>query len=147
MDIKVGDLVLIEEGIYKGEEATVLKVLDSSILRLCVCSNGDGNVFLKPESITKMKNKKYSVQEIFDKAEEGDIFQNEDGYKYIYKDGSIYDYEDDYDIAEYYSLGIIMKMKFTKVIERSKLKVNKRDLSNIVELLKDNGYYYEIEEE
>ena len=147
MDIKVGDLVLIEEGIYKGEEATVLKVLGDDLVRLRVCSNGDSNVFLKPESITKMKNKKYSVQEIFDKAEEGDIFQNEDGYKYIYKDGSIYDYEDDYDIAEYYSLGIIMKMKFTKVIERSKLKVNKRDLSNIVELLKDNGYYYEIEEE
>ena len=99
--------------------------------------------------MSKRKSSKKSdkMQEIFDKAEEGDIFQNEDGYKYIYKDGSIYDYEDDYDIAEYYSLGIIMKMKFTKVIERSKLKVNKRDLSNIVELLKDNGYYYEIEEE
>ena len=37
MDIKVGDLVLIEEGIYKGEKATVKNILNS-MLRLCVCS-------------------------------------------------------------------------------------------------------------
>ena len=147
MDIKVGDLVLIEEGIYKGEKARVEKVLDD-LVRLCVCGNGDDSntFFMKPEYVTKVKNKYYSVQEIFDLAEEGDIFQDEDGYKYVYKNGSISDYENDDDITEYYSLGTIMKMKFFKVIECSKLKINKKDLDNIVKLLKDNGYNYEIEE-
>ena len=93
-----------------------------------------------------MKNKYYSVQEIFDLAEEGDIFQDEDGYKYVYKNGSIYDYADDDDITKYYSLGTIMKMKFFKVIECSKLKINKRDLNDVIKLLKDFGYDYEIEE-
>ena len=146
MDIKVGDLVLIEEGIYKGEKAIVIKVLDD-LVRLRICSNGDSIVFfMKPEYVTKIKNKYYSVQEIFDSAEEGDIFLDEDGYKFIYKDGSIYDYVDDDDITDYYSLGTIMKKKFLKVIEHSKLKINKKDLDNIVKLLKDNGYNYEIEE-
>ena len=148
MDIKVGDLVLIEEGIYKGEKARVEKVLDD-LVRLCVCGNGDDSntFFMKPEYVTKVKNKYYSVQEIFDLAEEGDIFQDEDGDKYVYKNGSIYDYADDDDITKYYSLGTIMKMKFFKVIEHSRLKINKKDLNNIVELLRDNGYNYEIEEE
>ena len=146
MDIKVGDLVLIEEGIYKGEKARVKKAVDDNLLRLYVCSNGDSNVFIKPEHVTKVKSKYYSVQEIFDSAQEGDIFQDEDGYKYIYKDGSISDYENDDDITEYYSLGTIMKMKFFKVIEYSKLKINKRDLNDIVKLLRDNGYDYEVEE-
>ena len=84
MDIKVGDLVLIEEGIYKGEKATVKNILNS-MLRLCVCSNGDSNTFfMEPKYVTKVKNKYYSVQEIFDLAEEGDIFLDEDGCKYIY---------------------------------------------------------------
>ena len=146
MDIKIGDLVLIEEGIYKGEKARVEKVLDDNLLRLYVCSNGDDNVFLKPESITKVENKQYSVQEIFDLAEEGDVFQDEDGYKYIYKDGSINDYENDDDITDYYSLGTIMKMKFFKIVEYSKVKINKRDLNDVIKLLKDFGYDYEIEE-
>ena len=146
MDIKIGDLVLIEEGIYKGEKARVEKTLDD-LVGLYVCSNGDSNVFINSKYVTKVENKQYSVQEIFDLAEEGDIFQDEDGYKYIYKNGSIYDYADDDDITEYYSLGTIMKMKFFKVIECSKLKINKKDLDNIVELLRDNGYNYEIEEE
>ena len=151
MDIKVGDLVLIEEGIYKGEKATVKNILDNSMLRLCVCGNGDSNTFfMKPEYVTKVKNKHYSVQEIFDLAEEGDIFLDEDGCKYIYTDGTIYDYEEGKDITEYYSLGAIMKMKFVKIVEYSNLKINKKDLNNIVKLLRDNGYYYyyyEIEEE
>ena len=149
MDIKVGDLVLIEEGIYKGEKATVKNILDNSMLRLCVCSNGDNNTFfMKPEYVTKMESKQYSVQEIFDKAEEGDMFLDGNWYnKFIYKNGSIYDYVDNDDITEYYSLGAIMKMKFFKIVEHhSRLKINKKDLDNIVELLKDNGYYYEIEE-
>ena len=146
MDIKVGDLVLIEEGIYKGEKATVENILDNSILRLCVCGNNDGNVFLKSEYVTKTENSYYCVQEMFDLAKEGDIFQDEDGYKYIYADGSINDYETGDDITNYFSLGIIMKKKFFKVVEHSKLKINKKDLDNIVKLLKDNGYYYKIEE-
>ena len=148
MDIKVGDLVLIEEGIYKGEKAIVKNILDNSMLRLCVCSNGDSNTFfMKPEYVTKVENKQYSVQEIFDLAEEGDIFLDEDGCKYIYTDGTIYDYVNYEDITEHYYLGTIMKMKFFKVIEHSRLKINKKDLDNIVELLRDNGYNYEIEEE
>ena len=146
MDIKVGDLVLIEEGIYKGEKATVENILDNSILRLCVCGNNDGNVFLKSEYVTKTENNYYCVQEMFDLAKEGDIFLDEYGYKYIYADGSINDYETGDDITNYFSLGIIMKKKFFKVIEHSKLKINKKDLDNIVKLLKDNGYYYKIEE-
>ena len=146
MDIKIGDLVLIKEGIYKGEKARVEKTLDD-LVGLYVCSNGDSNVFINSKYVTKVENKQYSVQEIFDLAEEGDIFQDEDGYKYVYKNGSISDYENDDDITKYYSLGTIMKMKFFKVIECSKLKINKKDLDNIVKLLKDNGYDYEIEEE
>ena len=147
MDIKIGDLVLIKEGIYKGEKATVKKVLDD-LLGLYVCSNnGDDNVFMNSKYVTKVENKQYGVQEIFDKAEEGDIFLDEDGYnKFIYKNGSIYDYVNNDEITEYYYLGTIMKMKFVKVIEHSRLKINKKDLDNIVELLKDNGYDYEIEE-
>ena len=146
MDIKIGDLVLIEKGIYKGEKARVKKVLDD-LLGLYICSNGDNNVFMNSKYVTKVENKQYSVQEIFDLAEEGDIFQDEYGFnKFIYKNGSIYDYVDDEDITEYYSLGAIMKMKFFKIVERSKLKINKKDLNNIVKLLKDNGYNYEIEE-
>ena len=146
MDIRIGDLVLIEEGIYKGEKAIVIKVSDG-FMKLRVCSNGDNNVFVNSEYVTKVKNKYYSVQEIFDLAEEGDIFLDEDGYnKFIYKNGSIYGYVDDDDITEYYYLGAIMKMKFVKTVERSKLKINKKDLNNIVKLLKDNGYDYEIEE-
>ena len=146
MNIKIGDLVLIEEGIYKGEKAIVKKTLDD-LVGLYVCSNGDDNVYVYPENVTEMKNKHYSVQEIFDLAEEGDIFQDEDGYKFIYKNGSIYDYADDDDITEYYSLGAIMKMKFFKIVKHhSRLKINKKDLDNIVELLRDNGYNYEIEE-
>lgn len=147
MDIKVGDLVLIKEGIYKGEEAIVIKVL-GDLVRLCVCGNGDDSntFFMKPEYVTKMENKYYSVQEIFDLAEEGDIFLDENGYKYIYTDGTIYDYVNYEDITEQYYLGAIMKMKFLKVIEYSKVKINKKDLDNIVELLRDNGYNYEIEE-
>ena len=146
MGIKIGDLVLIEEGIYKGEKAIVKKTLDD-LVGLYVCSNGDSNVFINSKYVTKVENKQYSVQEIFDLAEEGDIFQDEDGYKYVYKNGSISDYENDDDITEYYSLGIIMKMKFFKVIECSKLKINKRDLNDVIKLLKDFGYDYEIEEE
>ena len=147
MGIKVGDLVLIEEGIYKGEKARVIKVL-GDLVRLCVCGNGDDSntFFMKPEYVTKVKNKYYSVQEIFDLAEEGDIFLDEDGCKYIYTDGTIYDYVNYEDITEHYYLGTIMKMKFFKVIEHSRLKINKKDLDNIVELLRDNGYNYEIEE-
>ena len=147
MDIKIGDLVLIEEGIYKGEKAIVKKTLDD-LVGLYVCSNGDSNVFINSKYVTKMESKQYSVQEIFDKAEEGDMFLDENWYnKFIYKNGSIYDYVDDDDITEYYSLGAIMKMKFFKIIEHhSRLKINKRDLDNIVELLKDNGYYCEVEE-
>ena len=145
MDIKVGDLVLIEEGIYKGEKAIVKKTLDD-LVGLYVCSNGDSNVFINSKYVTKVENKQYSVQEIFDLAEEGDIFQDEDGYKYIYADGSINDYETGDDITNYFSLGIIMKKKFFKVVEHSKLKINKKDLDNIIKLLKDNGYYYKIEE-
>ena len=145
MDIKVGDLVLIEEGIYKGEKAIVKKTLDD-LVGLYVCSNGDSNVFINSKYVTKVENKQYSVQEIFDLAEEGDIFQDEYGYKYIYADGSINDYETGDDITNYFSLGIIMKKKFFKVVEHSKLKINKKDLDNIVKLLKDNGYYYKIEE-
>ena len=91
----------------------------------------------------------YTVDEVFEVAQEGDVFQDEDGYKYIYKNGSINDYVNNDEITEYYSLGIIMKMKFYKVIEHSKLKINKKDLNNIVKLLRDNGYYYyyEVEEE
>ena len=141
MDIKVGDLVLIKEGIYKGEEAIVIKVL-GDLVRLCVCGNGDDSntFFMKPEYVTKVKNKYYSVQEIFDLAEEGDIFQDEDGYKYVYKNGTIYNYVNNDEITEYYYLDTIMKMKFFKVIEHSRLKINKKDLDNIVELLRDNGY-------
>ena len=145
MDIKVGDLVLIEEGIYKGEKATVENMLDD-LVGLYVCSNGDSNVFINSKYVTKVENKQYSVQEIFDLAEEGDIFLDEYGYKYIYADGSINDYETGDDITNYFSLGIIMKKKFFKVVEHSKLKINKKDLDNIVKLLKDNGYYYKIEE-
>ena len=145
MGIKVGDLVLIKEGIYKGEKATVKKVLDD-LLGLYVCSNGDDNVFMNSKYVTKVENKQYGVQEIFDKAEEGDIFLDEDGCKYIYTDGTIYDYVNYEDITEQYYLGTIMKMKFFKVIEHSRLKINKKDLDNIVELLRDNGYNYEIEE-
>ena len=57
MDIKIGDLVLIEEGIYKGEKATVKNILDTSILKLRVCSNGDNNVFVNSEYVTKVKDK------------------------------------------------------------------------------------------
>ena len=145
MDIKVGDLVIIKEGIYKGEKAIVKKTLDD-LVGLYVCSNGDSNVFINSKYVTKVENKQYSVQEIFDLAEEGDIFQDEDGYKYIYADGSINDYETGDDITNYFSLGIIMKKKFFKVVEHSKLKINKKDLDNIIKLLKDNGYYYKIEE-
>ena len=145
MDIKVGDLVLIEEGIYKGEKARVEKVLDD-LVGLYVCSNGDGKVFINSKYVTKVENKQYSVQEIFDLAEEGDIFQDEDGYKYVYKNGSISDYENDDDITKYYSLGTIMKMKFFKVIECSKLKIKKRDINDVIKLLKDFGYDYEIDE-
>ena len=147
MGIKVGDLVLIEEGIYKGEKARVIKVL-GDLVRLCVCGNGDDSntFFMKPEYVTKVKNKYYSVQEIFDLAEEGDVFLDEDGYKYVYKNGTIYNYVNNDEITEYYYLGTIMKMKFFKVIEHSRLKINKKDLDNIVELLRDNGYNYEIEE-
>ena len=145
MDIKVGDLVIIKEGIYKGEKAIVKKTLDD-LVGLYVCSNGDSNVFINSKYVTKVENKQYSVQEIFDLAEEGDIFLDEYGYKYIYADGSINDYETGDDITNYFSLGIIMKKKFYKVIEHSKLKINKKDLDNIVKLLKDNGYYYKIEE-
>ena len=145
MDIKVGDLVIIKEGIYKGEKAIVKKTLDD-LVGLYVCSNGDSNVFINSKYVTKVENKQYSVQEIFDLAEEGDIFQDEDGYKYIYADGSINDYETGDDITNYFSLGIIMKKKFFKVVKHSKLKINKKDLDNIVKLLKDNGYYYKIEE-
>ena len=145
MDIKIGDLVLIEEGIYKGEKAIVKKTLDD-LVGLYVCSNGDSNVFINSKYVTKVENKYYSVQEIFDLAEEGDIFQDEDGYKYVYKNGTIYNYVNNDEITEYYYLGTIMKMKFFKVIEHSRLKINKKDLDNIVELLKDNGYNYEIEE-
>ena len=145
MDIKIGDLVLIEEGIYKGEKAIVKNVLDD-LVRLCICSNSDKDVYVKPEHLTKMEQ--YSVQEIFDLAEEGDVFLDEDGYKYIYKYGSICDYVNNDDITEYCCLGTIMKMKFFKVIEYSNLKINKKDLNNILKLLKDNGYYYyEVEEE
>ena len=147
MDIKVGDLVLIEEGIYKGEKAIVKKTLDD-LVGLYVCSNGDDNVFMNSKYVTKVENKQYSVQEIFDLAEEGDIFLDEDGCKYIYTDGTIYDYVNYEDITEQYYLGTIMKMKFFKVIEHhSRLKINKKELNNIIELLKDNGYDYEIEEE
>ena len=146
MNIKIGDLVLIEEGIYKGEKAIVKKTLDD-LVGLYVCSNGDDNVFMNSKYVTKVENKQYGVQEIFDKAEEGDIFLDEDGCKYIYTDGTIYDYVNYEDITEHYYLGTIMKMKFFKVIEHSRLKINKKDLDNIVELLKDNGYDYEIEEE
>ena len=145
MDIKIGDLVLIKEGIYKGEEAIVKKVL-GDLLGLYVCSNGENNVFMNSKYVTKVENKQYSVQEIFDLAEEGDIFLDEDGCKYIYTDGTIYDYVNYEDITEQYYLGTIMKMKFFKVIEHSRLKINKKDLDNIVELLRDNGYNYEIEE-
>ena len=145
MDIKIGDLVLIEEGIYKGEKAIVKKTLDD-LVGLYVCSNGDDNVFMNSKYVTKVENKQYGVQEIFDKAEEGDIFLDEDGCKYIYTDGTIYDYVNYEDITEQYYLGTIMKMKFFKVIEHSRLKINKKDLDNIVELLRDNGYNYEIEE-
>ena len=144
MDIKMGDLVLIEKGIYKGEKAIVKKTLDD-LVGLYICSNGDSNVFMNSKYVTKVKNKHYSVQEIFDLAEEGDVFLDEDGYKYIYKNGSIYDYVNYEEITEYYSLGAIMKMKFYKA-EYSKLKINKKDLDDIVELLRDNGYNYEIEE-
>ena len=146
MNIKLGDLVLIEEGIYKGEKAIVKKTLDD-LVGLYVCSNGDDNVFMNSKYVTKVENKQYGVQEIFDKAEEGDIFLDEDGCKYIYTDGTIYDYVNYEDITEHYYLGTIMKMKFFKVIEHSRLKINKNDLNNIVKLLKDNGYDYEIEEE
>ena len=145
MDIKVGDLVIIKEGIYKGEKAIVKKTLDD-LVGLYVCSNGDSNVFINSKYVTKVENKQYSVQEIFDLAEEGDIFQDEDGYKYIYADGSINDYESEDDITNYFSLGTIMKMKFFKIVEHSKVKINKRDLNDIIKLLKDNGYYYKIEE-
>ena len=145
MGIKVGDLVLIEEGIYKGEKAIVKKTLDD-LVGLYVCSNGDSNVFINSKYVTKVENKQYSVQEIFDLAQEGDIFLDEDGCKYIYTDGTIYDYVNYEDITEQYYLGTIMKMKFFKVIEHSRLKINKKDLDNIVELLRDNGYNYEIEE-
>ena len=148
MDIKIGDLVLIEEGIYKGEKARVIKVL-GDLVRFCVCGNGDDSntFFMKPEYVTKVKNKYYSVQEIFDLAEEGDVFLDEDEYKYVYKNGTIYNYVNNDEITEYYYLGTIMKMKFFKVIEHSKLKISKKDLNDIIKLLKDNGYDYEIEEE
>lgn len=146
MDIKIGDLVLIEEGVYKGEKAIVKKVLDDSMLRLYVCSNNDGDVFVKSEYVTKVKKKQYSVQEIFDLAEEGDIFIDEYGYKYIYINDTILDYESEDYITEYYTLGTIMKKKFFKVVEYSKVKINKRDLNDVIKLLKDNGYDYEIEE-
>ena len=146
MDIRIGDLVLIEEGIYKGEKAIVKKTLDD-LVGLYVCSNGDSNVFINSKYVTKVENKQYSVQEIFDLAQEGDIFLDEDGCKYIYTDGTIYDYVNYEDITEHYYLGTIMKMKFFKVIEHSRLKINKKDLDNIIELLKDNDYDYEIEEE
>ena len=146
MDIKIGDLVRIEEGIYKGEKAIVERVLDDSI-RLCFCGNGNRDVFfMNPKYVTKVQSKQYSVQEVFDLAQEGDIFQDEYGYKYIYADGSINDYETGDDITNYFSLGVIMKKKFVEVIEHSKVKINKRDLNDVIKLLKDNGYYYEIEE-
>ena len=114
---------------------------------LYVCSNGDSNVFINSKYVTKVENKQYSVQEIFDLTEEGDIFLDEDGCKYIYTDGTIYDYVNYEDITEQYYLGTIMKMKFFKIVEHhSRLKINKKDLDNIVELLRDNGYNYEIEE-
>lgn len=140
MDIKKGDLVLIEEGIYKGKKAIVEKELDDFV-KLRVCSDGNCICFINAKYVTKVENKHYNVQEILDLAEEDDIFQDEYGYKYIYKNGSIYDYVNSCDITEYYSLGIIMKKKFYKVT-----KINKKDLDNIVELLRDNGYNYEIEE-
>ena len=146
MDIKVGDLVLIEKGIYKGEKAIVKKTLDD-LVGLYVCSNGDSNVFINSKYVTKVENKQYSVQEIFDLAEEGDVFLDEDEYKYVYKNGTIYNYVNNDEITEYYYLGTIMKMKFFKVIEHSKLKISKKDLNDIIKLLKDNGYDYEIEEE
>ena len=101
---------------------------------------------MNPKYVTKVQSKQYSVQEVFDLAQEGDIFQDEYGYKYIYADGNINDYETGDDITNYFSLGVIMKKKFVEVIEHSKVKINKRDLNDVIKLLKDNGYYYEIEE-
>ena len=139
----VGDKVMIKGGKYKYLEGVVTKIKEiSADVKI-------GSIYcrLMIDDLEKI-DAPYTVDEVFEVAQEGDVFQDEDGYKYIYKNGSIYDYVNNDEITEYYSLGIIMKMKFYKVIEHSKLKINKKDLNNIVKLLRDNGYYYyEVEEE
>ena len=140
----IGDKVMIKGGKYKYLEGVVTKIKE-------ITANVKiGSIYcrLMIDDLEKI-DAPYTVDEVFEVAQEGDVFQDEDGYKYIYKNGSINDYVNNDEITEYYSLGIIMKMKFYKVIEHSKLKINKKDLNNIVKLLRDNGYYYyyEVEEE
>ena len=96
----------------------------------------------------------YTVDEVFEIAQVGDIFEiediNEGILRFEYRNSSLFCITDgDYFytfIEERYSMKDIMKMKFFKVIEHSRLKINKKDLNNVIELLKDNGYNYEIEE-
>ena len=140
----IGDKVMIKGGKYKYLEGVVTKIKE-------ITANVKiGSIYcrLMIDDLEKI-DAPYTVDDVFEVAQEGDVFQDEDGYKYIYKNGSINDYVNNDEITEYYSLGIIMKMKFYKVIEHSKLKINKKDLNNIVKLLRDNGYYYyyEVEEE
>lgn len=135
----VGDKVRIKDGEYKFLEGVVTKTKE------VFADVKIGSIYcrLNIDDLEKI-DVPYTVDEVFEVAQEGDVFLNEDGYKYIYRNGDIYDYVDNAEITEYYSLGTIMKMKFYKV-EHSKLKINKKDLDDIVELLRDNGYNYEIE--
>lgn len=137
----IGDKVMIKGGKYKYLEGVVTKIKEIT----ADVKIGSISCRLMIDDLEKI-DAPYTVDEVFEVAQEGDVFLNEDGDKYIYKNGSILDYVNYEEITEYYSLGVIMKMKFYKVIEHSKLKINKKDLNNIVKLLRDNGYNYEIEE-
>lgn len=115
MDIKVGDKVMIKGGKYKYLEGVVTKIKE-------ITANVKiGSIYcrLMIDDLEKI-DVPYTVDEVFEVAQEGDMFLDEDGYKYIYRNGDIYDYVDNAEITEYYSLGVIMKMKFYKVIECSK---------------------------
>lgn len=139
----IGDKVRIKGGKYSFLEGVVTKTKE------VFADVKIGNIYcrLMIDDLEKM-DAPYTVDEVFEVAQEGDMFLDEDGHtKYIYIGGTICDCVNYEDITEYCSLGTIMTMKFYKVVEHSKLKINKKDLDNIVKLLRDNGYNYEIEEE
>ena len=145
----IGDKVMIKGGKYKHLEGVVTKIKEiSADVKI-------GSIYcrLMIDDLEKI-DAPYTVDEVFEVAEEGDIFEiediNEGRLRFEYRNSSLFCITDgDYFytfIEERYSMKDIMKMKFVKIVEYSKLKINKKDLDNIVKLLKDNGYNYEIEE-